>query len=190
MFSLGLCGWGWYGGGPEWFSGWCFFSRLSWDASRFLYVRTCGHKWGVVGCGPFLAAVQLLFSPGILATSCAHCCFPSITAAHDDTDGVIESITTDFVAFLAHLTSLLLSIAVVSDSMYTSRCSHHENQGWLWTWSVRTVASGSLLWKDAVLIGVADKRLRQNTHRPEVQHGHACDPNRVITEHDRVFMVS
>lgn len=76
-----------------------------------------------------------------------------------------------------------------------SRCKHqgtsrHENRGGLWTWSVRTLASWSLLWKDAVLIGVADKRLRQNTHQPEVQHGLACDPSRVVTEHDRVFMVS
>jgi len=54
----------------------------------------------------------------------------------------------------------------------------------------RTVASCALLWKDAVLIGVADTRRREDSHYPDLQHGLACDPKRVITEHDRVFMVS
>lgn len=54
----------------------------------------------------------------------------------------------------------------------------------------RSIGSCASLWTDAVLCGVVDTRVELTEHNADPQHGLACDPDRQITEHDRVIFIA
>jgi len=54
----------------------------------------------------------------------------------------------------------------------------------------RNIGSCALIWTDAVICGVVDTRMRLDENQAHPQHGLACDPDRIITECDRVIFVA